>query len=235
MVAQRSVPTDADGGRQFDLGQLEVGGRRSRVPEVALGLLLIVGSALGALAWQTFDSSSRLVLAARQPIGVGEVVLAEDLQSVELTSDDALNLVGDADVDLLVGQVAQVDVAPGTLMTLELVGPEVQLPPGQAEVGLSIELAELPARVTAPGALVDVILTPTATDGADLFDVDDVVLVGRAVVVDVVIDGPVARLALAVSDDDAARIARAAAVDRVRLIAVAESDPAEDTDSQDDS
>ncbi len=222
MVAQRSAPAEATGAQQFDLGQLEVGGRRSRFPEVALGLLLIVGSALGALAWQTFDSSGRLVLAAREPIGAGELVTAADLQSVELASDDALNLLADSDLSLLVDQVAKVDIAAGTLMTVDLVGPAVDLAAGQAEVGLSIELADLTDRATVPGSLVDVVLVPTASDAVDLFDVDEVVLVARAVVVDVTVDGPVVRLSLAVPDDDAARIARAAALDRVRLIAVSD-------------
>ncbi len=223
MVAQRAAPAETGSGRQFDLGQLEVGGRRTRFPEIALGLLLIVGSALGALAWQTFNSSNRLVLAARNAVAVGEVVSADHLQSVELASDDVLNVLADTDVELLVGQVALVDIAPGTLMTVDLVGPAVDLPAGQAEVGISVELADLPDRAAVSGAVVDVILMPTAAEGADLFAVDDVVLVGRAVVVEAVVDGPVVRLALSVPDDDAARIARAASLDRVRLIAVSDS------------
>lgn len=210
---------------QFDLGELEVGSRRSRLPEMALGLLLIVGSALGALAWQTFDNNSRLVLAASEPVAQGDVVTREHLELVEFSTEESLNVLDESGIELVVGQVAQVDITTGTLITANLVGDSRELNPGRAEVGVDLELGSLPPRAKTPGAVVDVVLVPAGTSGeVDLFDVEDAVLVSQAVVGDVVVEGSLARLSLSVDADDATRIARAAALNRVRLIAVAPAD-----------
>lgn len=235
MVTQQA-PAVAPEQRQFDLGQLEVGGRRSRLPEIALGLLLIVGSALGALAWQTFNDSTRLVLAAREAIPQGEVVTRELLQSVELASEESLNVLSDDQLDAVVGLEARIDIEAGTLMTPGLVGSSVELEAGLAEVGISVDLGAVPPRAATRGAVVDVVLVPSGTGAeVDLFDVDGVVLVSQATVADVIVDGGSARLSLSVDAEDATRIARAAAVNRIRLVAVsgnvaADDQPAEDSD-----
>jgi len=75
------------------------GTSRSRVPEIAVGVLVLVVSGLAAL-WLFQSSTDRTaVLALAGPVERGEVVTAEDLVTVEIAADEAIAVTRPGDVD----------------------------------------------------------------------------------------------------------------------------------------
>lgn len=225
------APLRGSSGQLFDLDPPQAA-RRSRFPEVAVGVLLIVGGALGALIWQISATRTTSVLAAADQIEHGQVVELDDLQLVEIRSDDRLNVLGPDGTASIVGRIARTDLGPGTLLTPEHVTDGSIIALGDGVVGLALSTGQVPSLRLRPGDSVDVILTPPS--GGDdpfgdvavaLLGVPEQVLVSRAVVEEFVpLDNGGLFVALTMGEDEAALTARAASLDRVRLVAVAEGD-----------
>ncbi len=222
----RPGPLRGSDGQVFDLAEASVTGRRTRIPELALGVLLVAGCALAAVAWQTLSDPSRAVLAVRNDIDRGDIITAADLQAVEIATDDQVNLIPSGSAATMVGRIAQVDLATGTLLTTAMAADVAAIGDGQALVGLAVERGSLPSTSLRPGSRVDVVLTPS-DDDASLLSTDGAVLVAGAEVSEVT--GTAAGndrtvyVSLLVDQDDAVKLARAAAHDRVRLIEVPEA------------
>lgn len=229
MTATRNRPGPLRGsdGQVFDLAEASVTGRRTRIPELALGVLLVAGCALAAVAWQTLSDPSRAVLAVRNDIARGDIITSADLQAVEIATDDQVNLIASANAETMVGRIAQVDLATGTLLTVEMAADVAAIGDGQALVGLPVERGSLPSTSLRPGSQVDVILTPVDDDDASLRSTEGAVLVAGAQVSEVAGTATgndrTVYLSLLVPQDDAVKLARAASHDRVHLIEVPEA------------
>ena len=223
------APLRGSSGQLFDLEPPRAN-KRSRFPELAVGLLLIVGGALGALIWQINATRTTPVLAAARQIEQGAVVELDDLQLVEIRSADQLNVLGSNETAIVVGRVARTDLAPGTLLTPEHVTEGSVIELGDGVVGMALSAGEVPSLRLRPGEAVNVVLTPPSTSddpfadiGGALATIDDRVLVEQAVVVEFApLDSGDLFVALTMSDDAAALTARAASLGRVRLVAVGE-------------
>jgi hypothetical protein len=140
-------------------------GRRVRVPELALGVLVTVGCALGAVLWH-LNSVDRLpVLAAATAIGRGEVIEASDVRVVYLAADDPVAVLDSSESAAVVGQVASVDLAQGSLLTPDVVEPALLVDAGAGVVGLALEPGQFPTRGLAPGDRVDVVAPTDGTAG----------------------------------------------------------------------
>lgn len=218
-------------GEVFDLDAAETPRAKSRLPEIATGILLVVGFGLAALWWQTSSTATRPAIALGAPIERGEVVELADLQLVQLASDDAIQVLGESDSGLVVGRVALTDMAAGTLLTSDHVSAAPAIAPGSAVVGTALQAGDYPSLALRVGDVVDVVLTPSSTDvdafGSDREDAlaaaEGSVLVRGVEVVEVATLGNQSGLfvALAMSEAEAAMVARADAEDRVRLVQVA--------------
>jgi hypothetical protein len=198
------------------------GTSRSRVPELALGALVLVVSALASLWLFTSGSERTAVLALANTVERGESLELADLVTVEIASDDAIVGVRPDQAATMTGRVALVDLAAGELVTpSQFTSAGATLEPGEAVVGVDVPAGQVPSTRLAPGSLVSVILTPDAS--VDLSDDSGVVLVEAAEVVEVVrTAGPgEVFVALLVSEDDARVVSAAASQDRVRLVQVA--------------
>ena len=198
------------------------GTSRSRVPELALGALVLVVSALASLWLFTSGSERTEVLALANTVERGEPLEFADLVTVEIASDDAIVVLRPDQAATMTGRVALVDLAAGELVTpSQFTSAGATLEPGQSVVGVDVPAGQVPSTRLAPGSLVSVILTPDAS--VDLADDPGVVLVEAAEVVEVVrTAGPgEVFVALLVSEDDARVVASAASQDRVRLVQVA--------------
>ena len=92
-------------------------GRLLRVPELAVGVLVTVVFALGAVLWHlsAVEKVSALVVASR--VERGEVIDASDVRVAYVSSDDSLARLDGSQLDRVVGRVALVDLAEGTLLT----------------------------------------------------------------------------------------------------------------------
>jgi hypothetical protein len=140
-----------------------------RVPELALGVLVTVGCALGAVVWHLQSVDRVPVLAVAVPIARGETLTNADLRIVYVASDDQIATLGSDRTAEVVGRVASVDLAPGTLLTSGLVEPALAVQPGSGVVGLALDPGQFPARGIAPGDRVDVVapVDTVAGGGAD--------------------------------------------------------------------
>lgn len=156
--------------------------RRVRVPELALGVLVTVGFALGAVVWHLNSVDRVPVLTTATAITRGEVIEATDVRVVYLSADDPVTVLRSSESAAVVGQVASVDLAQGSLLTRDLVESALTVDPGSAVVGLALEPGQFPTRGLAPGDRVDVV-APTdpsvevtesvLTAGATVFAVEE--------------------------------------------------------------
>lgn len=201
---------------------------RTRSPEIILGVLVLVVSALASLYVFTSSTERSEVLAVSGLVERGDVVTADDLVVVEVGSDDALVTMSRDRTGEVIGRVALVDLPTGSLVTPAQLADVGGLAPGDGVVGLDLTAGAVPSLRLAPGSTVAVILTPAAgdvnaavTDGGagELGEV----LVEAAVVVEVVPLGSQGRLfvGLSMTEDEASAVSVAAAVGRVRLVQVA--------------
>ncbi|WP_238146585.1 SAF domain-containing protein [Ornithinimicrobium murale] len=191
-----------------------------RRPLMALGgiALVVMGALLAVWAWLATSETSE-VLALRNTVMRGESIGAEDLLTVQVGTDPALQSVPGDELELFVGQSASMDMAAGSLLTREAVTSEVVPAAGQSVVGLALGPATMPGEPLQVGDAVRVVGTSGGQNSPDeaaeavMFEADivGVVLPGDAVAGQTVVS-------VLVEEDDAPTIARWAAAGRVALI-----------------
>lgn len=190
-------------------------GRRIRVSEVAIGVLVTVVFALGAVLWHLSAVDKVPALAAASTIKRGEVIGPGDVRVVQVASDDALARMDGSQVSRVAGRIALVDLAPGTLLTPSLVDDGAVVDHGDGVVGLSLDPGAYPARGLAPGDRVNVVRT------AEIADLDATpTVVARDATVFAVEPLSSERLlvSLVTSEDDADAVAAAAEAGGLRLV-----------------
>lgn len=217
-----TVPSDA--ARSVD-GPGSGHQRRSRVPEVAVAVLVLVLSALGSLWWYTSTTERTEVLALSTPIERGEVVTSDHLTTVRVATDDAMASLGPDTASTVIGRVALVNMDSGTVLTNSFLADASAVGDGETIVGLELEVGQSPSLRLLPGSTVAAFLTPgpnseiaTAADATELGDV----LTSSATVVE---SAPVGQsgltfVSVAVPAADAPGLVTAASQNRVRLVQV---------------
>ncbi len=226
------APLRGSSGQVFDVDGPDTTRSKSKLPEIALGVLLVAVFALGGLYLQTTSGEKTVVIALANPVERGEVVALEDLTYVSIGTDDPINVLGQNDSGVVVGRVALNDMAAGTLITGEHVtgGSVVEL--GDGVVGMALEPGEFPSLSMRSGDVVSVVLMPSANDPAaldgDLAQIAELaeqqILVDAAVVVEVAPIGQQGSLfvSLTMEESEAALVARAASQNRIRLVEISE-------------
>jgi len=212
-------PTNGNSPHPFDLDQATGAQGRRRVPEITVGLFLVALFALGG-TWFYANSTDRdAVLSLRNPVERGQVITVDDLQVVQINTDDALNVLPREQSGAVVGRIALHDLSAGTLVTPDQVAQSAAIVPGEGIVGLALDPGEYPSLSMRPGDIVRVVEVP----GSSNPDIGEPVLAEAAEVVDVAPIGVQNQLfvSLALSTAEADAVARAAADDRIRLIQVA--------------
>lgn len=196
---------------------VEPPGRRVRVPQLLIAVLLVLVSALAALVLLSRATAREVVLTLAVPLARGQVLGAQDVRLAYVGTDDPLASLPPERLPALVGQAALVDLPAGTVLTeTQFAGPNV-LGPEEGVVGLALSPGEYPTRRLAVGDLVDVI-DPDATDGlrvvahgAEVFDIAEIGNQGQRFV------------SLRLSSEAATEVA-GAAVGRLRLVLVGSED-----------
>ena len=130
---------------------------RVRVPELAIGLLVILVFALGGVLWHLRSVDRDPVLAVASPVDRGNVIAAEDLRVAYVAGDDRLAWLDPSEVERVVGMTALVDLAPGAVITEGLVAESPRVGPGEGVVGLPLEAGQYPAFDLSAGDLVNVV------------------------------------------------------------------------------
>lgn len=191
-------------------------GRRVRLPELALGIVVIAGCALASVLWQASSVERDPVLAVRDGVRRGEVLTADDLEVVYVASDDPIGHLPETELTAVVGGVAAVDLAPGTLLTTDLVIAGAAVTAGEGVVGLALEPGQVPTATLRPGDVVNVVAGPDASDGgeailaerAEVYAIEELPAEGRVFV------------SLGMDEAVANDVAAAAERGRVRLVLV---------------
>lgn len=142
-------------------------GRRTRGPEVIVGLVVIIVFALGAVLLHLSAVDRTPALAVVGSVERGDTITAADVKVIYVSSDDALARLPESQLTQVVGQVALVDLAPGTLLSRSVMADRPSLDSGEGVVGLSLEPGGYPSLGLAPGDRVSVIRAaePAAVDG----------------------------------------------------------------------
>lgn len=206
-------------GVRADAPAIGTAGRRVRVPELTIGLVLMVGFALAAVLWHMSATDKTPALALSRDVARGETVEAGDLRVVYLSTDDAIaHLPREASADV-VGRVAVSDLPRGALLTREQVADRSSLGADEGVVGLALDPGQYPGEGLLPGDFVNVV---TGTPDSGDTGVSGSVLARRAEVYAVEEVGTQGRrfVSVRMPEDVANRVAAAAERGPVRLVLV---------------
>ena len=121
-------------------------GKRVRVPELAVGILVTVVFALGAVLWHLSSVEKVPALVASSPIERGETIDASDVRVAYLASDSTLARLDSSEMDRVVGGVALVDLSEGTMLSTSMVAEVPTIDAGRGVVGLALDPGAYPAR-----------------------------------------------------------------------------------------
>ncbi|KAA0235949.1 MAG: hypothetical protein EDR02_01990 [Actinobacteria bacterium] len=216
--APRPTTQSSNGGATRRAAELHPPGRRVRVPEVVIGVLVTVVFALGAVLWHLSAIEKVPALAAASGIERGEVIDSSQVRVIYVSSDDALVRLDSSQLDRVVGHVALVEIAEGTVLTPSVVTEAATLDADDGVVGLSLDPGAYPALGLAPGDRVNVV---RATDVADLGA--EPIVVARDATVFGVEELSSERLLVSILTNagDAEAVAAAAGAGGLRLVLVA--------------
>lgn len=202
-----------DGTRTF------VGGRtrRTRVPELAIGVVVTIAFALAAVLWQLSQTERSPAVVVAATVSRGDTIDTSDLRVAYVSETDGVRLLDPSQSDQIVGRTALVDLRPGTVMTTDLVAEQARLDDGTALVGVALEAGQYPTSGLAPGDRVNVVVSPG--DGAD--PDDPTVLVERSEVFEIeTMDDGRLLVSLKAPEEEANAVAAIGGSERIRLVQV---------------
>lgn len=159
-------------------------GRRRRKPlfyVICIGLMCL-GAVVSAWAF-TRANDSQQVVAVATTIHAGQTITDGDLKPVNVSGDSDLETIPASEQSSIVGQVAQLDMAAGSIVTPDSFG-ETSIPAkGEAVVGLSLTPAQMPAISISVGDQVSLVAVGEDTAGtfADSTDTIEGIVVGVSV------------------------------------------------------
>jgi hypothetical protein len=85
------------------------------------------------------------VLAVARPVIAGAQIVDADLRVVHIVADPALRVFLASQRSIVVGQIAAVPLAPGSLLTAEQLGAVTDPPPGQSVIAVGVKTGHVPA------------------------------------------------------------------------------------------
>ena len=191
------------------------GGRRNN-GRIAVGVLVVALSALGAAVVFSSATDRVAVIGIARDVPAGQAITESDLREVSLSGGDGLATIAVADAEQVVGRTAAVSLSKGALLTGAQLTDGAALPEGSVITGAVLAPGQYPVGL-AVGDTVDVVET-TAPDASG---VGEPVSRGSASVLDLAdsIDGQgLLTVSLAIAADDAAAISSAGAAGRVSLV-----------------
>ncbi len=217
-----TTPRISDDGAKVRTGSPSIqpaAGRRARLPEMAIGLVLMVGFSLAAVLWHMSATDKVPVLALASDLSRGQVIEPGDLRVVYLATDHPVAHLPRGASGELVGRVAVADLQEGTLVTRSNVVARSPLNPEEGVVGLALDPGQFPAIGLLPGDVVNVVTgLPEGTSAENW----SAVLARRAEVYAVEPVGTQDRqfVSLKMPEDVANRVAAAAERGSLRLVMV---------------
>ncbi len=133
--------------------------RHWRIPELAVGLVLMLGGALGAILLSRSGDSIVNVVGAAHDLRRGEKITREDLIAVETPLSMSNAFVADTRATSLIGQTVLVDIQASTPLTMSMFSDQQQLLPDEALTSAAIQQGNYPVDL-AVGDQVRLITVP---------------------------------------------------------------------------
>jgi len=165
-----TAPRSSTNGRQVADGTRGGGtparrpGRHRQTPLVVVGVLLVVGCALGFADASLTLASHEDVLAVAQPLAAGQVLAPGDLRAVRVSTGAGLAVVPVADEASMVGRPVAVPLVAGALLAPSEVGSGSPVASGADVVAVALKAGLFPPDL-APGDRVQVVPVVTASSG----------------------------------------------------------------------
>lgn len=140
--------------------------RSRRNPKwIALGIAALCLGALGSYVLYSDLAKSQTVVAVAATVYRGSLIEAADLTTVTVGSTPGIRTVPAADLDVLVGQRAAVDLVAGSLVPADAVSAAALPAQERAVVGISLVAGRAPEGFLTPGSPVRLVALPP--DGAE--------------------------------------------------------------------
>ena len=133
--------------------------RRWRVPELAVGLVLMLGGALGAILLSRSGDSIVIVVGAAHDLQRGDKITPQDLVAVETSQSLSGSFITEAQASALIGQTALVDLEASTPLTVSMFSDQQQLLPNEALTSAAIQQGNYPIDL-AVGDQVRIVTVP---------------------------------------------------------------------------
>ena len=195
--------------------------RQKRPGYAVIAIVLIVGlGALGAYFYTKAGQKTPVVVVTKD-VAAGHRIARSDLSTVNVAG--AVTAIGGSNIDTVVGQVAAVELLPGTLLQRAMVTSASPLPAGSSMVGVELKPGQLPAGGINDGAKVEVLQLPTKNNTSAAAPQDAAVLATSATVYESASDPSQTGgtlVTLIVPSDDAAAVAAASSSGLVALVQV---------------
>lgn len=141
--------------------------RKQRVPEMAIGIALVIGGALGSLLLFQSATNTITVVSASHFLSRGHVIAPSDLQAMELSEQSGSAFVKAVDAQSLVGKSMAIDIDPSTPIHLSMLQIRDPLTVGEALTSAAVDVGDFPPAL-ADGDRVQVVFAPDITSGGAL-------------------------------------------------------------------
>jgi len=138
-----------------------------RIPEFAIGLLIVSICIIGAFMWQNSDASGTKVLVTSRALQRGHEIQASDLSSITLTSTDDIALLETSTAADIIGMRITTDIEAGSPLTPSQLISVEPLTPTEGLAGITVTKAQAPANLAA-GDNVPVIAVASQSDGTSV-------------------------------------------------------------------
>ena len=138
-----------------------------RIPEFAIGLLIVCICIIGSFMWQNSDAAGTKVLVTSRALQRGHEIQASDLSSITLTSTDDIALLETSTAADIIGMRITTDIEAGSPLTPSQLISVEPLTPTEGLAGITVTKSQAPADLTA-GDNVQVIAVDSQSDGTNL-------------------------------------------------------------------
>jgi len=138
-----------------------------RIPEFAIGLLIVCVCIIGAFMWQNSDATGTKVLVTSRALKRGHEIQTSDLSTITLTSSDDIALLQSSAASDVVGMRVSTDVVAGSPLTSSQIISVEPLSSTEGLAGITVTKSQAPANLAA-GDNVQVIVVDSQSDGTNM-------------------------------------------------------------------
>jgi hypothetical protein len=192
-------------------------GRRHKVPLVVVGVLLVVGCALGFADASLSLAGHEDVLVVAQPLAAGEILQAADLRAVRVSTGAGIQVVPVGSEQSVVGRPVALALVAGALLTPGELGSGAAVGAGADVVAVALKAGLFPPAL-APGDRVQVVPVVTASSSTQTAPGGPVDAVVVGVQAAAVASGGPTVFSLQVQKSEADGVASLAAAGEVSLV-----------------